>query len=100
MIIVNPDELEMPVRVKDPAAKLDYVRNWADWLDEDETIAASTWDVAEGDVTLSAESNTTATTKVWVEGGTLGSDAVITNQVTTSAGRIDERSIRLLIRNR
>lgn len=86
--------------VKDPAELLDYVVDWEDnWLAEGETISTSDWTVATGITEVSA-SNTGTTATVWLSGGTHGQEYLVTNTITTSAGRIGERSIKILVRNR
>lgn len=81
---------------KTPGESLDYALLWADWLYTD-TIAAAAWDVPAG-LTGSAETNTTTTTTITLSGGTAGADYVVTCQITTSAGRIAERSITVAVR--
>jgi hypothetical protein len=92
----------MPTQVlKDPAAKLDYGVNWAPWLAVGETITASTWTVDTGlTVTTPAASFTGTATTVWLLGGTVGTTYKAVNQVTTSAGRIDERTLTIEIVDR
>lgn len=84
---------------KDPAAVLDYAIDWSEWLGAD-TIATSTWTVPSG-VTKGADSHTTTTATVWISGGRQGSSPyVITNRITTAAGRTDERSIEIPVEQR
>lgn len=94
MIVAAPG-----VYTKDPAAVLDYEVDWSTWLGDD-TIATSTWTVTDGDVTLGGEASTTTTAKVWVSAGTLGSRSKVTNQIVTTAGRTDERTITINVRDR
>ena len=100
---------------KDPDAVLDYKRDWnrrppatpngnpgvpgTGWLAEGETIATSTWTVPDG-LTKDSESHDDTTATVWLSGGTLGANYIITNHITTSQGRSDERSLPIEIRNR
>jgi hypothetical protein len=39
-------------------------------------------------------------TVVWIGGGTVGTDYTLVNRIVTSAGRTDERSIIIRVRNR
>ena len=106
-------------RVKDPNANLDYGINWnatvdsitgqtmVPWLQAGETITTSTWTrfKADGvtpttDITIASSSNTTTTTTVWLSGGIAGASYVITNHVTTSQGRSDDRSIKISCKER
>lgn len=83
---------------KDPQATLDYRIDWSAWLGTD-TISAVTWTVPSG-ITQTATSNTTTTATVWLAGGEAGTDYVVTCRVTTTAGRVDERSIVISVAQR
>ena len=84
--------------VKDPDAVLDYSLDWAEWLEPGDTITASTWtasamngalDMIEvGDMTFTGDMTT-----VWLSGGGECEAYVVTNHVTTSGGREDDRSL-------
>lgn len=90
----------MSIYIKDPSELLDYVEDWDDyWLAAGETISTSTWTAASG-ITVSSSSNTTTTATVWLSGGTHGQEYLVTNRITTSAGRTGERSIKIICRNR
>lgn len=83
---------------KDPDAVKDYDVDWgAGWLVDDDTISASTWTVPTG-ITKASDSHTDTRAKVWISGGTVGSSYVLTNRVTTTQGRTDDRSITIKIR--
>lgn len=84
--------------VKDPDAKLDYYINWTSWLAGD-TISLSTWVSTDG-VTLSAETVLGGVTRVWVDGGTAGAVVALTNHITTAAGREEDRTLYLVIREK
>jgi hypothetical protein len=83
----------LPQVNKDPNAALDYTIDWADWLGAD-VIAASTWTVASpaGGLASATPSFTNTTAKTWLSGGTAGQVVRVTNRITTSLGRIDDRS--------
>jgi len=86
---------------KDPADKLLYRMDWTPFLSPlADTIVTSAWDA--GDLTASAPAveagNLSAT--VWLEGGTAGATATVSNRITTAAGRIVERSFRLRVEER
>lgn len=88
---------------KDPEAVLDYQIDWADeedpFLEDGETLTASTFTVVEGTVVINSQTFVpTGLATVWLSGGTLGERCLITNHITTSAGRQDDRSARLRIR--
>lgn len=82
----------------DPDATLDYVLAWGTWLGTD-TIVSVAWTVPTG-LTLESSSATTTTATAWISGGTADEDYVVGCRITTTAGRVDERSIRLKVRER
>jgi len=85
----------------DPAAVLDYAVDWASWLGVGETISASSWVVGTGITqTTPAPSFTTTKATIWLTGGTAGTEYTITNHVTTTAGRQDERSFTVRVIDR
>jgi len=89
----------MPRRfIKDPQAHLDYQVDWEEWLDSD-TILTAEWSVP-ADLTLVAQSSTATVATVWLSGGTAGMDHSATCTITTAAGRTDERSIVIAVRER
>lgn len=83
---------------KDPQAKLDYTVDWAAWLGTD-TIAASAWTIDTG-LTKVTDTRTSTTATVWLMGGTTGAVYRATCQITTANGRIDERSILIVVAQR
>lgn len=84
---------------KDPDAKLDWIFDWSSWLAPGETITASEFIVSAG-LTVTASSNTTISATVWLSGGQTGQVYQVTNRITTSQDRIDDRSIRIRVVNR
>lgn len=84
--------------VKDPQAVLDYAFDWSAWLAEGEIITAH--DATAGGVRLDSASRAGAVVTVWVSGGIVGSRARITCEITTNAGRTDQRSLMLDIAER
>jgi hypothetical protein len=98
----------MQIFTKTPNANLDYRFDWAplrngrglsDWLATGETISTFTLTstgestVSAGEITDSASSVT-----VWVSGGSHGSNCVIVGKIVTSAGRTDERTMKIEVR--
>lgn len=81
---------------KDPDAVLDYSIDWATWLDGD-TISTSDWFVVGSGLTVDSDSNSSTAATVWLSGGVLGRRYVVTNRITTAAGRIDDRSVAVLM---
>lgn len=87
---------------KDPNADLDYGFNWSDWLGTD-TIDTSTWVLAPdaAPTLLHLSTHDTTTTTVWVDKGlTAGQVLRLTNHVVTAAGREDERSHTITLKDR
>jgi len=81
----------MTTYIKDPQSVLDYGFDWSDWLDTDDTVSTSAWNVPTG-ITEDSDSKTTTTTTVWLSGGTVGKKYKITNRMVTDDGRTVERS--------
>lgn len=87
---------------KDPIAVLDYAFDWAtNWLDSDnsETISSHTITTETG-LTKVSDSESAGVVTVWLSGGTAGKNYTVACKIVTSAGRTDERSITIQVRNR
>lgn len=77
--------------VKDPDEALDYGIDVSQWLQDDEVIQSVVWDVPEGLEKLQ-ETNSDTSAVVWLKGGTAGEVYVVEALITTTAGRILNRS--------
>lgn len=79
---------------KDAVSSLDYTFDWTSWLGTNETISSAT---VTADTGLTAATPTTSGGKVttFVSGGTSGTFYNVRCQITTSANRIDVRSINI-----
>lgn len=87
--------------LKDPAATLDYAMDWTNWLAPSDSISTSTWTCTSTGITISsATAHGTATTTVWLAGGTAGEVYDVTNHILTSASRIEERTIQFTMLER
>lgn len=88
--------------IKDPDAYLDYTIDWSDWLVSGDTISSSVWAIAgrDGALTTDANSNTTTTASIWLDGGTDTYKYFVTNSITTAAGREDDRTIQVTVRSK
>ena len=84
---------------KDPDAILDYVFDWSDWLQSDETINSKTITVPTG-ITLESEAESGGLVTVWLSGGTAGTNYIVACKITTSSARTDERSMRIMVQDR
>jgi hypothetical protein len=80
--------------VKVQAAVLDFQIDWSAWLGAD-TIDTAAWVVT--GATEGANTTTTTTTTVRVSGGTPGTPATLQCTITTDAGLIEVRSIKVEI---
>ena len=89
----------MAAYVHDPDAKLDYYIDWTAWLAGD-TITISTWVSSDVLVLLTSPAIVGGHTQVWAEGGTAGTVVALTNQITTAAGRKENRTIFLVLREK
>jgi hypothetical protein len=83
---------------KDPNAVLDYTLDWARWLAGDQ-IATSEWLVLAG-LTKVADTKTASSATVWLSGGTAGQSYTVTNRITTSGGRTEDRSFTIRVEER
>lgn len=94
----------MSYLLKDPQAVLDYRVDWgADYLAAGELLAASAWSVAPdeaGGVSITGSDFDATSSTVNAAGGIAGRLYALVNRITTSAGRIDERSILLRVEDR
>ena len=82
-----------------PLAKLDYGFNWSTWLGAAETITVSNWEVTTGMV-MTTPQVASGVTSVFLEGGVVGTAYYLKNTITTSAGRVDSRTVKILCKNR
>ncbi len=89
------------VSPKDPDAVLDYRFDWKanGYLEAGETIDSYTITAPVG-ITVDSHSQAAGVVRVWLSGGTAGQQYAIACRITTSGGRIDERTMRLPVRQR
>lgn len=83
---------------KDPDAVLDYSVDWSRWLAGDE-LATSEWIVA-ADLTKASETNSPTKATVWLSGGAAGLSYSVTNRITTTGGRTEDRSFTIRVEER
>lgn len=77
---------------KDPQAVLDYLIDWGRYLPSGDVISTSTWTATTG-ITIASNSKTSTTTTVWLSGGTAGTNYSVTNHISTTGGRQDDRTL-------
>lgn len=85
--------------IKDPSAVLDYGFDWSEWLESGETISSAVWTVPTG-LTKDSQSESATITTAWLSGGTAATDYSVACKIVTSAGRTEERTIKIYCRNR
>ncbi len=91
----------MQVYVKDPGATLDYAINWnAGYLQSGETLSSSIWTIFPADMTQISATSTAGVASITVSGGAAGQIYQLSNRITTSLGRTDERSITIRVEQR
>lgn len=93
----------MAIFLKDPTATLDYAIDWQAAYLDGQTIQSSLWDVAPdaaGGITVSAANHDGGRTMVTLAGGMRGMRYQITNRVTFSDGRSDDRSLDVRVEDR
>lgn len=89
----------MATYIKDPDAVLDYHLDWSGWLDGD-TITTSTWAVDTAGITIDSAGLEGGLATVWLSGGAVGQQYRVTNHIVTAAGRADDRTLTVSIRER
>jgi hypothetical protein len=92
--------------IKDPGATLDYSIDWngpanarGPWLASGETVVTSTWTAPTG-LTKVSDSIASGKATIWLSGGVAGTTYSVANKIVTSAGRIDERTITIRVKDR
>lgn len=78
----------------DPTAVLDYRWDWSTWLAAGETITARVVTVPTG-ITKNSDSEAAGIVTAWITGGTPPNIYSVVCHITTSAGRQDDRTIKL-----
>jgi hypothetical protein len=84
---------------KDPDEKLDFSIDWRTEgrLPVGDIIDASLW-ISPVGITVESESFSNTITTIWLSGGTIGESYDFVNRITTFAGRIMDKTVRLKIK--
>jgi hypothetical protein len=93
----------LAIFLKDPSASLDYSVDWATGYLDGQTIVASHWTVVPleaGGISLSSTSSGATRTTAIMNGGIPGHVYRVTNFVTLSDTRSDERQLTLRVEQR
>jgi hypothetical protein len=86
--------------IKDPDAVLDYRFDWSAWLAVDgDTISSHVVTASDG-LVVDGSSEADGSVTVWVSGGTPKQSHTLACRVTTLAGRTDERTAVIFIKER
>ena len=81
---------------KSAISVLDIGINWADWLNQGDTIATSEW-TADPEITISRQQLTTTSTSCYIAGGVDGKTYRIFNKITTDNDLVESRFITISI---
>jgi len=91
----------------DPDSRLDYTLDWSEWLASPDRLASSTWTASTtaGDSNpVNIETSTVdallGTTTAIISGGTAGNIYTITCHIETDNSLVDERTFRLVVKQR
>lgn len=85
--------------IRDPDSVLDFRWDWSEWLSSGENIIEAILIVSAG-LTLDSSSHTDTTVTAWLSGGTVDDLYAATCRISTNQGRIDDRTIWLVTRQR
>lgn len=88
------------VITKDPDAILDYSIKWTDWLISPDTIITATAVSDDLALTIVSVVHDGYIVTMWVSGGTPGGRSSLRCRITTQAGRTDDRTVYLKIKER
>lgn len=91
--------MEIPVRFKDPDSTVDFQFDWSEHFTDDDTIESAIILPVEG---LTVESSSVANNivTVWCSGGTVGSRYMLTCRIVTTAGRTEDASAYIAIKEK
>jgi hypothetical protein len=84
---------------KDPDAVLDYPVNWSEWLQGD-TLASVTWTIEKGSVVQDKSEFTDTIATIWLSGGIVGEQCQVVCHIVTAAGREEDQTCKLAIKER
>ncbi|HEY0115706.1 MAG TPA: hypothetical protein VGB54_08295 [Allosphingosinicella sp.] len=93
----------MSFYLKDPQSRIDYAVDWGAHYLDGQNVAASAWTVTPaevGGIAVDAAGFDLVRTAATLTGGIAGHVYSVTNRVTLSDGRVDERSITLRVEQR
>lgn len=84
--------------MKDPDAVLDYSWDWSSWLGDDAIQSAAV--TAQDGLTVDSTQATSSAVTAWLSGGSDGASYAVVCHVVTAAGREDDRTLTVSVRER
>lgn len=84
---------------KDPSENIDYAVDWSGILPNGDSIETVVWFVPEG-LTKGATHLIDETAIVWLSGGQANVAYNVSCRIETTAGRVFERTVRLIVQER
>lgn len=88
------------VYIKDSDAILDYGFDWSQWLSEGEIISSASIALSASTITVPSTTITAGSVIAWLSGGDLGTRYSVTCHIQTDQNRVDERTIKIDVRER
>ncbi len=88
------------IKIKDPSANLFYGFDWSEWLSPNEIIKSHTIYVSASSLVITHDYHTSASVIFMASGGEVGKRYSVTCEIETTGSQVDERTIRLDIKNR
>lgn len=88
---------------QDARAYLDYQVQWGNFIAADplDRIEKSEWEIdPEEGLQITSSGFDDFNTQIWVKGGRVGAQYMLSNVITTSRGRVDRRSFKIKIVNK
>lgn len=85
--------------VKDPDSTLDFVWDFKDWLSTGDSIVSHQFITSSEDIIVEDSNESGGEITAFISGGVLGKVYEITCRVTTSLGKIDDKSANFIILN-
>lgn len=88
--------------IHDPQSTLDYGFDLSAWLVKGDQIVSGSWSISglDGALTISSSTTTAKTVTVWLTGGTNGNQYHVTCHFTTVGGRVDDRTLLIVVADR
>ena len=88
------------IKTKDPQASLFYGFDWSEWLSPNEVIISHVISVSGSELVISNDYHTTGSVIFLASGGEIGKRYQVVCSIETSASQVDERTMRIDVKNR